>query len=80
MTASIEFADDSPAFANTQRFQDVKAAAHEHLLSRIEELGAEFGRWSRTAIQQFVDLEVDSFVACGGFPSTKPNSGRSRPR
>ncbi|WP_299451636.1 CpaF family protein [uncultured Pigmentiphaga sp.] len=68
MTASIEFADDSPAFANTQRFQDIKAAAHEHLLSRIEELGAEFGRWSRAAIQQFVNVEVDSFVRLRRVP------------
>ncbi|NYE23074.1 pilus assembly protein CpaF [Pigmentiphaga litoralis] len=68
MTASIEFADDGVAFVNTQRFHDVKAAAHEHLLSRIEELGAEFGRWSRAAIQQFVDLEVDSFVRLRRVP------------
>src|SRR5690606_2265914 len=48
--------------------QDIKAAAHEHLLSRIEELGAEFGRWSRAAIQQFVNVEVDSFVRLRRVP------------
>ncbi|VVD68589.1 CpaF family protein [Pandoraea soli] len=68
MTDSIEFADDKRAFANSQQFQDIKTAAHEHLLARIEELGAEFGRWSRSAIQQFVDLEMDGFVRLRRIP------------
>ncbi|HVE08472.1 MAG TPA: CpaF family protein, partial [Paraburkholderia sp.] len=54
MEKDLEFADDVPAFAHSQQFQDIKNAAHEHLLTRIEELGAEFGRWSRNAINQFV--------------------------
>lgn len=68
MSDSIEFADDRQVFAGSQQFQDIKNAAHEHLLSRIEELGAEFGRWSRSAIQQFVDLEMDSFVRLRRIP------------
>jgi pilus assembly protein CpaF len=68
MSKSIEFADDAHAFAQTQQYQDVKHAAHEHLLTRIEELGAEFGRWSRQAISQFVDLEMDSFVRLRHVP------------
>jgi pilus assembly protein CpaF len=68
MSKSIEFADDTQSFANTQQFQDVKHAAHEHLLTRIEELGAEFGRWSRQAISQFVDLEMDGFVRLRHVP------------
>ncbi|MFC3554102.1 CpaF family protein [Alcaligenes endophyticus] len=40
----------------------VREQVHEHLLARIEELGAEFGRWSRQAIQDFVGIEVASFV------------------
>lgn len=43
-------------------FADLKYRAHEHLLSRIEELGAEFGRWSQASIAQFVLLELDSFI------------------
>ncbi|MGH8806712.1 MAG: CpaF family protein [Noviherbaspirillum sp.] len=58
----IEFADDAQAFANSQDFQDIKAAAYDFLLTRIEELGAEVGRWSRAAIQQFVTLDLNSFV------------------
>ncbi len=60
MTGAVQFGDDG--FAGTQRFQDIKSAAYEHLLSRIEELGAEFGRWSRQAIQEFVEIEVAGFV------------------
>jgi len=64
MGASVKFADDQAGagFAASPRYQEVKSAAYEHLLGRIEELGAEFGRWSRGAIQQFVDIEVDSFA------------------
>src|SRR5471032_1997895 len=68
MAKDIEFADDTTSFAHTQQFQDIKNAAHEHLLTRIEELGAEFGRWSRQAIQQFVDLEIDGFVRMRRIP------------
>ncbi|WP_438393261.1 CpaF family protein [Caballeronia sp. DA-9] len=68
MAKDIEFADDATSFAQTQQFQDIKNAAHEHLLTRIEELGAEFGRWSRQAIQQFVDLEMDGFVRLRRIP------------
>ncbi|MDR5773650.1 MULTISPECIES: CpaF family protein [unclassified Caballeronia] len=57
-----EAGPETVAFAHSQQFQDVASAAHEHLLTRIEELGAEFGRWSRQTIQQFVDTEMDSFV------------------
>ncbi|MGI4812247.1 MAG: CpaF family protein [Janthinobacterium lividum] len=69
MANSIEFAEEGPqAFAHSQRFQDIKSAVHEHLIGRIEELGTEFGRWSRKAIQQFVDLEVDAFVRLRRIP------------
>jgi pilus assembly protein CpaF len=68
MAKDIEFADDATSFGHTQQFQDIKNAAHEHLLTRIEELGAEFGRWSRQAIQQFVDLEMDGFVRLRRIP------------
>lgn len=60
MTDSIQFGADG--FAATQRFQDIKSAAYEHLLSRIEEQGTEFSRWSHEAIQEFVETEVAGFV------------------
>ncbi|WP_353149147.1 CpaF family protein [Pollutimonas bauzanensis] len=60
VTGSVQFGDDD--FSSTPRFQEVKSSAYEHLLSRIEELGAEFGRWSREAIQDFVEIEVAGFV------------------
>jgi len=62
MGQEIEFADTAVPFEQTQQFQDIKTAAHDHLLTRIEERGAEFGRWSRDAIVQFVDHEIDSFA------------------
>ncbi|CAJ0735919.1 hypothetical protein R16034_00288 [Ralstonia edaphis] len=72
MTQPIEFSNQADAgngaFAVSQAFQDIKEAAHEHLLTRIEELGAEFGRWSRTAIQRFVDLEVEGFTRMRRIP------------
>ncbi|ALF90600.1 MULTISPECIES: CpaF family protein [Ralstonia solanacearum species complex] len=72
MTQPIEFSNQADAgngaFAVTQAFQDIKEAAHEHLLTRIEELGAEFGRWSRSAIQRFVDLEVEGFTRMRRIP------------
>ncbi|WP_432261648.1 CpaF family protein [Cupriavidus sp. TMH.W2] len=69
MTQAIEFSDNAPApFPVSQEFHNIKEAAHEHLLTRIEELGAEFGRWSRTAIQRFVDLELESFTRLRRIP------------
>ncbi|MCJ9708495.1 CpaF family protein [Bordetella hinzii] len=64
MSASMEFGSgqEPDEFASSQRFQDVKSQTYEHLLSRIEELGAEFGRWTRAAIQEFVEIEVASFA------------------
>ena len=66
--SDIEFSDDNATFVGSQQFLDIKAWTHEHLLGRIEELGAEFGRWSRASIQQFVELELDSFVRLQRVP------------
>ena len=69
MTGTIEFGGDGDrGFSASNRYQEIKTAAYEHLLSRIEELGAEFGRWARTAIQEFVDIEVASFVRLRRVP------------
>jgi len=68
MNEETEFSEQDQAFSNTQKFQDIKAAAYDNLLTRIEELGAEFGRWSRSAIQQFVNLDVDGFVRLRRIP------------
>jgi pilus assembly protein CpaF len=61
MTGSVEFGN-SDGFNVSPRYLEIKSAAYEHLLSRIEELGAEFGRWTRAAIQEFVDIEVAGYV------------------
>ena len=69
MLPDIEFAAaDDAAFVNSQQFQDIKNWTQGHLLNRIEELGAEFGRWSRHSIQQFVEMEVDDFLRTRRVP------------
>lgn len=55
-------------FEHTPLFADLKHRTHEHLLSRIEELGAEFGRWSQAAIAQFVLMELDSYIRLHSVP------------
>ncbi|MCT9813076.1 CpaF family protein [Acidovorax sp. Be4] len=55
-------------FEHSALFAELKNTAYEHLLSRIEELGAEFGRWSPAAIAQFVKLELDSFIRLHAVP------------
>ncbi|SDV51159.1 CpaF family protein [Chitinasiproducens palmae] len=61
MANQIDFADEQPAdFIHSERFVAIRSQMHAHLLGRIEELGTEFGRWSRRAIEQFVDLEVEA--------------------
>ena len=55
-------------FEQNPLFADLKNSAYEHLLSRIEELGAEFGRWSQAAIAQFVTLELDSYIRLHAVP------------
>ncbi|CAM5207764.1 hypothetical protein CDEF62S_00960 [Castellaniella defragrans] len=57
---SVEFTSDG--FPQSERFQEIKRETYEHLLGRIEELGAEFGRWTREAIGDFVSIEVSGFV------------------
>ena len=55
-------------FEHSALFSELKNNANEHLLSRIEELGAEFGRWSKAAIAQFVMLELDSYIRMHAVP------------
>ncbi|MCK9509541.1 MAG: Flp pilus assembly complex ATPase component TadA, partial [Pigmentiphaga sp.] len=68
---TIAFSDDATDFIHTARFQEIKVDAYEHLLARIEELGAEFGRWSRSAIRQFVVIEVENFVRLRRLPTNE---------
>src|SRR5256885_12474028 len=68
-TAYSHLADaQASEFERSALFLDLKNRTHEHLLSRIEELGAEFGRWSQAAIAQFVLMELDSFIRLHSVP------------
>lgn len=55
-------------FEKSPMYADLKDRAHEHLLSRIEELGAEFGRWSQKATAHFVKVELESFIRSHAIP------------
>ncbi|HEY4665016.1 MAG TPA: CpaF family protein [Comamonas sp.] len=54
--------EPSSNFEKSALYADIKERAHEHLLNRIEELGAAFGRLSQTAVAHFVKVELDSFI------------------
>ena len=58
----------SSEFEKTSLYTDLKERAHEHLLTRIEELGAAFGRLSQTAVSHFVKVELDSFIRLHSIP------------
>lgn len=55
-------------FEKTALYTDLKEKAHEHLLKRIEELGAAFARLSPTAVAHFVKVELDSFIRTNTIP------------
>lgn len=55
-------------FERSELFADIKDRAHEHLLLRIEELGAEFGRMSQNAVGQFIRVELDAFIRNNSIP------------
>lgn len=55
-------------FEKTALYADLKDRAHEHLLNRIEELGAAFGRLSPVAVAHFVKVELDSFIRTNTIP------------
>src|SRR5690606_33298647 len=74
MTPTIEFRSDD--FPQSDRFREIKRQTYEHLLSRIEELGAEFGRWTREAISEFVSIEVASFVRTQRFALNEHEVGQ----
>lgn len=52
----------SSEFERSALFAELKERVHEHLLQRIEELGAEFARWNHAAIAQFVLIELDGYT------------------
>ena len=60
--------ETSSDFEKTALYADLKDRAHEHLLTRIEELGAAFGRLSQTAMGHFVKVELDSFIRTNTIP------------
>jgi pilus assembly protein CpaF len=75
MPEAMGFPDMGLDFAQTQQFQDIKDAAHDHLLTRIEDVGAEFSRWTRDAIGRFVHVEVEGYVRRHRIPINERELG-----
>lgn len=55
-------------FLQSNRFGEFQSAIHETVLNKIEEIGADFGRWDRTQITQFVHDEVSSYTRTQRLP------------
>ena len=68
MSMDIVFADKSALFPDSKQLLLIKNVAHEHLLTRVEELGAVFGKWSASRVRQFIHHELDQFVRQQRFP------------
>jgi pilus assembly protein CpaF len=62
MDLSLMPHDSGLPFEQTQQYQDVIAAAHEHLLDRIEDRHLDIGAWSTETISKYVDVETAAFV------------------
>ncbi|WKL13576.1 CpaF family protein [Comamonas testosteroni] len=68
MSMDIVFAEKSSHFSDSKQLLLIKNVAHEHLLTRVEELGAVFAKWSTSRVRQFVHQELEQFVRQQRFP------------
>ncbi len=49
-------------FHETDEYQKLKQLFHEHLVDRVAEIGADYAKWSREAVQQFIAHELDEYL------------------
>ena len=68
MSMDIVFAEKSNDFSDSKQLLLIKNVAHEHLLTRVEELGSIFAKWSAGRVRQFVQQELEQFVRQQRFP------------
>ena len=68
MSMDIVFAAQGNNFSDSKQLLLIKNVAHEHLLSRVEELGAVFAKWSVARVRLFVQQELEQFVRQQRFP------------
>ncbi|CAM4350837.1 CpaF family protein [Comamonas aquatilis] len=68
MSMDIVFAAQTSKFSDSKQLLLIKNVAHEHLLTRVEELGAIFAKWSVGRVRLFVQQELDQFVRQQRFP------------
>lgn len=55
-------------FIHSARFVEIQTALFDHILTQIEAVGAEFGRWKRQQIEQFVIQEVHNYTLSQRLP------------
>ncbi|MEG0200028.1 MAG: CpaF family protein [Comamonas sp.] len=68
MNMDIVFAAQASKFSDSKQLLLIKNVAHEHLLTRVEELGAIFAKWSVGRVRLFVQQELEQFVRQQRFP------------
>ena len=68
MSMDIVFAEKTSHFSDSKQLLLIKNVAHEHLLTRVEELGAVFAKWSTSRVRQFVHQELEQLVRQQRFP------------
>lgn len=56
------FVADDRQFHETDEYQKLKQVFHEHLVDRVGEIGADYGKWSKEAVQQFIARELDEYL------------------
>jgi pilus assembly protein CpaF len=56
------FVADDRQFHETDEYQKLKQVFHEHLVDRVGEIGADYARWSKEAVQQFIAHELDEYL------------------
>ncbi|RYY92037.1 MAG: CpaF family protein, partial [Comamonadaceae bacterium] len=56
------FSDGAAEFMATRQFMQIKASAYEHLLGRVDSLGAEFARLPAAALKDLVRREFEQFA------------------
>jgi len=66
-------------FAQTDQYQKVLSAAHEHLLNRIEDERIDIDAWAPDTVSRWAQGETAAFVRSGASRSTSRKCRTSLP-
>jgi len=58
----FSFVSEDRPFHETDEYQKLKQVFHQHLVDRVGEIGADYARWSKDAVQQFISHELDEYL------------------